>query len=121
MSRSADAAPGQIVTDDRVDGVPMLVLANKRDAPGAASVELIKEAFNKHVVRLPHSQSRSFDAGPLQRLRRRRAVHLRPQRVRDTILRVADGRSEGIREAVQWLFLRVWSARQPRPPTQPSR
>ena len=51
LATNADAAPGQIVTDDRVDGVPMLVLANKRDAPGAASVESIKEAFNKHVVR----------------------------------------------------------------------
>ena len=85
----------------------MLVLANKRDAPGAMSVEAIKEAFNKHVVRP------------------RRLIVLTPQ-VRynvseGAVLPISALKAEGIREAVQWLFLRVWSARQPRPPTQPLR
>lgn len=40
---------GNIVTDERVQGVPLLVLANKQDSEGAVSIENIKEAFNKNV------------------------------------------------------------------------
>ena len=44
------------MADDRVEGVPTLVLANKQDAVGSLAVEDIKEMFNKHVVRLNVSE-----------------------------------------------------------------
>lgn len=40
----------EVITDSRVDGVPTLILANKQDAPGSISVEVIKTMFNERIV-----------------------------------------------------------------------
>lgn len=40
----------QIISDRRIEGVPVLVLANKMDQENAMPIESIKEAFNKHVA-----------------------------------------------------------------------
>lgn len=45
-----------IIADDRIEGVPTLVLANKQDDEAAIPVEDIKEAFNKHVMRIGVSE-----------------------------------------------------------------
>lgn len=46
-----------MAVDRRVQGVPMLVLANKQDSETAERVEEIKEAFNRHVDKLNVSES----------------------------------------------------------------
>ena len=50
MTDTRDGATEEIVTDNRVDGVPTLVLANKQDAEGAMAVEDIKQMFNQLIV-----------------------------------------------------------------------
>lgn len=40
----------QIISDRRIEGVPVLVLANKMDNENAMPIESIKESFNKHVA-----------------------------------------------------------------------
>ncbi|KAK4057542.1 mitochondrial 5-aminolevulinate synthase [Microbotryomycetes sp. JL221] len=75
-----------IVTDHRVDGVPTLVLANKQDAEGAMAVEDIKQVFNTLIVgKLNVSEG--------------------------AVMPISALRGDGIREAVQWLFVRVQNSR----------
>ncbi|GAA5999592.1 Arf family GTPase ARL3 [Rhodotorula paludigena] len=81
------AAFETIVTDHRVDGVPTLVLANKQDCDGAMAVEDIKQMFNQLIVgKLNVSEG--------------------------AVLPISALRGDGIREAVDWLFLRVHHSRQ---------
>ncbi|GAA6022995.1 hypothetical protein JCM11491_000350 [Sporobolomyces phaffii] len=71
-----------IVTDHRVDGVPTLVLANKQDCDGAMAVEDIKQMFNQQIVgKLNVSEG--------------------------NVMPISALRGDGIREAVDWLFLRI--------------
>ncbi|KAG0654115.1 ADP-ribosylation factor protein 3 [Rhodotorula mucilaginosa] len=77
----------EIVTDSRVDGVPTLVLANKQDCEGAMAVEDIKQMFNKLIV----GKMNVSEGG---------------------VLPISALRGDGIREAVDWLFLRVHNSRQ---------
>lgn len=75
-----------IVTDHRVDGVPTLVLANKQDDSGAMAVEEIKQMFNQLIVgKLNVSEG--------------------------AVMPISALKGDGIREAVQWLFVRVQNAR----------
>jgi len=76
---------GKIVADDRVEGIPTLVLANKQDAENSSPVEEIKETFHKHVVRLNVSEA--------------------------AVLPLSALKGDGVREAVDWLFLRVQNSR----------
>lgn len=46
-----------LVADQRVQGIPTLVLANKMDDPAARSTESIKETFNKHVDKMNVSEA----------------------------------------------------------------
>ncbi|GAA5825821.1 hypothetical protein JCM10212_003108 [Sporobolomyces blumeae] len=75
-----------IVTDHRVDGVPTLVLANKQDAEGAIPVEEIKQMFNQLIV----GKLNVSEGG---------------------VLPISALKGDGIREAVDWLFLRVHHSR----------
>lgn len=95
-----------IVTDHRVDGVPTLVLANKQDCEGAMAVEDIKQMFNQHIVGkldvsegavLPISALRGCD--PL--------LSLPPYTCSLSLGAALHACRDGIREAVDWLFLRV--------------
>ncbi|TPX30321.1 hypothetical protein SeMB42_g07932, partial [Synchytrium endobioticum] len=42
----------RVVTNDGIEGVPVLMLANKQDVPGAMKVHEIKEIFNHIAVKL---------------------------------------------------------------------
>jgi len=75
-----------IVADHRVEGVPTLVLANKQDAEGSLPVEEIKEMFNKLIV-----QKLNVSEG--------------------VVLPISALQGDGIREAVDWLFIRVQNSR----------
>ncbi|KEI39823.1 uncharacterized protein L969DRAFT_27371, partial [Mixia osmundae IAM 14324] len=70
-----------VVADRRVDGAPILVLANKRDSDQCVQVEEIKERFNRQVEAMNISEG--------------------------LVMPISALRGEGIREAVNWLFFRV--------------
>ncbi|KAF9425365.1 ADP-ribosylation factor protein 3 [Entomortierella beljakovae] len=80
----------QVILDDNVEGVPVLMLANKQDVPTALRLEEIKEIFNKIAVRLGARDSKVLPISALE--------------------------GTGVKDAVDWLFLRVQRNKVNRPP-----
>ncbi|KAG1218795.1 hypothetical protein G6F68_021508 [Rhizopus microsporus] len=56
----------KMITNDAVEGVPVLMLANKQDVHGALRVEEIKEVFNKIAVKLGARDSRVLSVSALE-------------------------------------------------------
>ncbi|ORY93018.1 ADP-ribosylation factor family-domain-containing protein [Syncephalastrum racemosum] len=79
-----------MITNDGVEGVPVLMLANKQDVEGALRVEEIKEVFNKIAVKLGARDSRVLPISALE--------------------------GDGVREAVDWLMIRLQRNKMTRPP-----
>ncbi|CAG8457050.1 3437_t:CDS:2 [Diversispora eburnea] len=80
----------KIITNDEVEGVPVLMLANKQDLPNSLKVEEIKEIFNKIAIKLGARDSRVLPVSALE--------------------------GDGVRDAVDWLFVRIQRNKQNRPP-----
>ncbi|RHZ63533.1 hypothetical protein Glove_329g50 [Diversispora epigaea] len=80
----------KIITNDEVEGVPVLMLANKQDLPNSLKVEEIKEIFNKIAIKLGARDSRVLPISALE--------------------------GDGVRDAVDWLFVRIQRNKQNRPP-----
>ncbi|KAG1469963.1 hypothetical protein G6F56_002955 [Rhizopus delemar] len=80
----------KMITNDAVEGVPVLMLANKQDAEGALRVEEIKEVFNKIAVKLGARDSRVLPVSALE--------------------------GNGVEEAIDWLVLRLQRNKINRPP-----
>ncbi|KAI7874802.1 ARF/SAR superfamily [Lichtheimia hyalospora FSU 10163] len=80
----------RIITNDQVEGVPILMLANKQDVDGSLRVEEIKEVFNRIAVKLGARDSR--------------------------VLPVSALTGAGVNEAVDWLILRLHRNNMHRPP-----
>ncbi|RIB09786.1 ADP-ribosylation factor family-domain-containing protein [Gigaspora rosea] len=80
----------KIITNEEVEGVPVLMLANKQDLPNSLKVEEIKEIFNKIALKLGARDSRVLPISALE--------------------------GEGVREAIDWLCLRLQRNKQNRPP-----
>jgi len=70
-----------VITDDNVGGVPILMLANKQDVDGALKVHEIKEIFNPIALNLGARDSKVMSISAL--------------------------RGEGIKEAIEWLQMRM--------------
>ncbi|KAI8971738.1 ADP-ribosylation factor family-domain-containing protein [Mycotypha africana] len=81
----------KMITNDAVEGVPVLMLANKQDVLGALKVEDIKEVFNKIAVKLGARDSRVLPVSALE--------------------------GNGVRDAVDWLILRLQRNKMNRPPS----
>ncbi|KAI8086189.1 P-loop containing nucleoside triphosphate hydrolase protein [Halteromyces radiatus] len=79
-----------IITNDLVEGVPILMLANKQDLPNALRVEEIKEVFNKIAVKLGARDSRVLPVSALE--------------------------GNGVREAIDWMIKRLQRNKLNRPP-----
>ncbi|KAI8066328.1 ADP-ribosylation factor family-domain-containing protein [Gongronella butleri] len=79
-----------MVTNDLVEGVPILMLANKQDIPDALRVEDIKEVFNKIAVKLGARDSR--------------------------VLPISAISGNGVHEAIDWLIKRLHRNKINRPP-----
>jgi ADP-ribosylation factor related protein 1 len=94
-----------IIADDRIEGVPTLVLANKQDEDSALAVEEIKEMFNKHVTRIGVSEGAVLPLSALKGCETMRAP---------TFVSCSVAYSDGVRQAVDWLFLRVQNSRKVR-------
>ncbi|KAF9379239.1 ADP-ribosylation factor protein 3, partial [Podila verticillata] len=80
----------KVIMDDTVEGIPVLMLANKQDVPTALKLESIKEIFNKIAERLGARDSRVLPISALE--------------------------GNGVKDAVDWLFLRVQRNKVNRPP-----
>ncbi|KAL1920418.1 uncharacterized protein VTP21DRAFT_795 [Calcarisporiella thermophila] len=80
----------KIITNEEVEGVPVLMLANKQDLPSALRVEEIKEIFNKIALKLGARDSR--------------------------VLAVSALEGNGVKDAVEWLFVRIQRNRLNRSP-----
>ncbi|KAJ3334087.1 hypothetical protein HDU76_011611 [Blyttiomyces sp. JEL0837] len=79
-----------IITNDEIEGIPLLMLANKADKPGSISVPALKEIFNQLALKLGARDSKVMSISAL--------------------------RGEGVRDAIDWLFLRLERNRVNRPP-----
>lgn len=90
--------------DRRIDGVPTLVLANKQDSQDAVPIEEIKEIFNRHVAKMNVSEGAVLPISALKGF----AVYDRDCKVLGLI--ICSNRT-GVRESVDWLFLRVQNSR----------
>ena len=55
-----------VVTNDEIEGVPILMLANKHDVPGALRVEDIKEIFNPIAMQLGARDSKVISVSALK-------------------------------------------------------
>ncbi|KAJ1980545.1 ADP-ribosylation factor protein 3 [Dimargaris verticillata] len=80
----------KIMMRDEVEGVPVLMLANKQDLPAAMAVEEIKETFNKIASGLGARDSKAMPVSALA--------------------------GDGVRDAVEWLYTRLQYNRDNRPP-----
>jgi ADP-ribosylation factor related protein 1 len=81
----------KVVTSDALEGLPILMLANKQDVPGCLRVEQIKERFNPLAAHLGARDSKVLPCVALT--------------------------GSGVRDAVDWLFIRIQQNRMNRPPT----
>ncbi|SMN21231.1 similar to Saccharomyces cerevisiae YPL051W ARL3 GTPase of the Ras superfamily required to recruit Arl1p to the Golgi [Maudiozyma saulgeensis] len=79
-----------IVMDDEVEGIPILMLANKQDRPDRLEIQDIKEIFNQIAEHLSARDSR--------------------------VLPVSSLTGEGIMDALNWLVLRLERNKKNRPP-----
>lgn len=79
-----------IVNDEILEGVPILMLANKQDMEDRMEVEDIKEVFNKIAEKMSARDSRVLPISALE--------------------------GTGVKEAAEWLIIRLIRNKQYRPP-----
>ncbi|KAI8836374.1 ADP-ribosylation factor family-domain-containing protein [Chytridium lagenaria] len=79
-----------VITSDLTEGIPVLMLANKSDKPGALTVANVKEVFNQIALKLGARDSK--------------------------VMAVSALRGEGVRDAIDWLWVRLDRNRVNRPP-----
>lgn len=79
-----------VLINDKVDGLPILMLANKQDMPDALSVSDIQEIFNKIAELLSARDSKVLSISALE--------------------------GTGVKEALDWLIIRLKRNSKNRPP-----
>lgn len=79
-----------IVMDDEIEGIPILMLANKQDKPERMEVQDIKEIFNRIAEHMSARDSR--------------------------VLPVCALTGEGIKDSIEWMILRLQRNKNDRPP-----
>ncbi|CDK28259.1 unnamed protein product [Kuraishia capsulata CBS 1993] len=80
----------QVVTNELIEGIPVLMLANKQDIPDKLEVEDIKEIFNVIAEHLSARDSR--------------------------VLPISAITGDGVKEAIEWLGIRLSRNKTNRPP-----
>lgn len=81
-----------IINSSELSGVPLLMLANKSDRPDAISASALKQLFTDLAMNLGARDSR--------------------------VISVSGLKGEGVRDAIDWLFVRLERNRINRPPLQ---
>lgn len=79
-----------MITNDKIEGIPVLMLANKQDREERMEVQDIKEIFNKIAEKMSARDSRVLPVSALQ--------------------------GTGVKDAVEWLTVRLVRNKQTRPP-----
>ncbi|KAJ8481791.1 hypothetical protein ONZ45_g15189 [Pleurotus djamor] len=107
-----------VLSSPQILGVPLLLLANKQDSPHSLSVEEIRNDYEDWHQRKIQSMRRSsfhqqYGGGNEQDpgLRRERIASL-------DVMGLSAIQGTGIREAIDWLFLRVQNSRRQDVPSQ---
>lgn len=80
----------RLISNEEVEGVPVLMVANKQDMENALKLEDIKEIFNQIVLKLGARDSR--------------------------VLPISALKGVGVKEAVEWLHTRIIRNKKARPP-----
>ncbi|KAI5889192.1 P-loop containing nucleoside triphosphate hydrolase protein [Schizophyllum commune H4-8] len=96
-----------VLSAPQILNVPLLLLANKQDSPNSLSVEEIRHDYEDYYQRKIESQRRNrYDGGGdgSDGTRRERIASLE-------VLGVSAIEGTGVRDAVDWLFLRVQNSR----------
>ncbi|KAJ3117368.1 ADP-ribosylation factor protein 3 [Phlyctochytrium bullatum] len=84
------AAFEMVITSKQIEGIPIIMLANKADLSGALSVTAIKDLFGEISLKLGARDSK--------------------------VMAISALRGIGVRDAVDWLFVRLDRNRVNRPP-----
>ncbi|CCF59548.1 hypothetical protein KAFR_0H01380 [Kazachstania africana CBS 2517] len=82
----------KLITDDNVEGIPILMLANKQDRPDTMEIQDIKEIFNQIAE---HFNARDSRVLPMSALN-----------------------GDGVKDALDWLQVRLERNKKNRPPTR---
>ncbi|KAI8927007.1 ADP-ribosylation factor family-domain-containing protein [Entophlyctis helioformis] len=80
----------KVIKNDGIEGVPVLMLANKQDVADALQLHEIQAIFNQMAVTLEARDSKALAVSALK--------------------------GDGVQEAVEWLHLRLLRNREQRPP-----
>ncbi|EIN11551.1 P-loop containing nucleoside triphosphate hydrolase protein [Punctularia strigosozonata HHB-11173 SS5] len=92
-----------VLSSPQILGVPLLLLANKQDSPRSLTVEEIRHDYEEwHQRRLESARRGTYDDDMVQR--RDRIASL-------DVLGISALEGTGVREAVDWLFIRVQNSR----------
>ena len=79
-----------VVMDEEIEGVPILMLANKQDRQDRMEVQDIKEVFNKIAEHISARDSR--------------------------VLPISALTGEGVKDAIEWMIVRLERNKKSRPP-----
>ena len=101
-----------MITNDAVEGVPVLMLANKQDIPGALRVEEVKEVFNKIAVKLGARDSRVLPVSALEGSVFKSGLRNGFNNNTRFFFYIRNG----VEDAVNWLVLRLQRNKINRPP-----
>lgn len=81
----------KVVQNEIIEGIPILMLANKQDLPGALKLHDIKDIFNQIAIRLEARDSR--------------------------VLCVSALNGEGVQDAMEWMYTRLQLNKELKPPS----
>jgi len=93
-----------VLSSPKILGVPLLMLANKQDSPSSLSVEEIRESYENWWQRRQAREQSQGDEVVQHRDREERIASL-------DVMGVSALEGTGIRDAVNWLFIRVQNSR----------
>ncbi|KAK0448838.1 P-loop containing nucleoside triphosphate hydrolase protein [Armillaria solidipes] len=99
-----------VLSAPQILGLPLLLLANKQDSPHSLSVEEIRHDYEDWYQRKVESARRSvrYGGGDEMSARRERIASLE-------VMGISAIQGTGVRNAVDWLFLRVQNSRRDPP------
>jgi len=84
--------------------VPLLLLANKQDSPASLSVDEIRRDYEEWYQNKVEASRRSYAEESGVEFRRERIASL-------DVMGVSALEGTGVREAIDWLFIRVQNSR----------
>ncbi|KAH7107983.1 P-loop containing nucleoside triphosphate hydrolase protein [Auriculariales sp. MPI-PUGE-AT-0066] len=101
-----------VFSDPQVLSAPLLLLANKQDSPDSMTVEEVRETYDTWAAKRARMASDlQQDDGPMSPMTPVQAEHKKQRFASLDVIGISAIEGTGIREAVDWLFLRVQNSR----------